>query len=281
MVTESVLLGWLTPSETFDRAMQEWSRATVSDVQAGESPFFRWMREQMRPAVERTRDGLAIIPVHGVLAMAPSVVEMYFYGLEDSRAIQRAIEDAAADPDVGGILLDINSPGGMVVGGFDVADAVGTARRSKPVVARTGGTMASLAYLIAAQADEIIASRMSAVGSIGVISQVLDVSRYLEQQGVKVEVFTNKEGAFKATGAPGTSLTDPQREYLQGRVDAAFSEFKGTVKTRRPDVQDGSLRGQVFWGGEARRLGFVDRLGDMTFATSVLRRRVRTVDAGR
>ena len=281
LVTESVLLSWLTPSQAFDRAFEELTRASAGDVQAAEAPFFRWLRDQMRPAVERTRDGLAVIPVHGVLAMAPSVVEMYFFGMEDSRAVQRAIEDAAADPDVSGILLDVNSPGGMVVGGFDVADAVATARKQKPVVARTGGTMASLAYLIAAQADEIVASRMSAVGSIGVISTVLDVSGLYASQGVKVEIFTNKEGTFKGTGAPGTTLNDAQREYLQSRVDAAFAEFRGTVKSRRPDVPDSALRGQVFWGGEARRAGLVDRLGDMAFATSALRRRVRTVDAAR
>src|SRR5690606_16023962 len=49
--------------------------------------------------------------------------------------LRRAVRDAANDPDVGAILLRIDSPGGTVAGTADLGDEIFAARQKKPVYA--------------------------------------------------------------------------------------------------------------------------------------------------
>ena len=132
--------------------------------------------------------------------------------------------------------------------------------------------MASLAYQIASQAREIISTPSASVGSIGTIIAIPDLSKAYEMMGIKMEVITNSEATLKGAGTPGTSLTDDQRDYLKARAQVAFNRFKSSVQAGRPNIKDESMRGQVFWGHEAKTNGMVDRLGDRAFALGVLKR---------
>lgn len=248
--------------------------AGSDDFQAAEHPALKRLRDATAPQVE-LRNGIAIVPVEGALARKPDVFELAYGGIEDSQRVLDMVEGAASNAEVSGILLNIDSPGGFLTGGPEIADAVKYAGKLKPVVAWTGGMMASLAYWIGSQAGTVIASRSAIVGSIGVYTALYDYSKYLEALGVKVEVIKNKEAAFKAIGMVGTSLNDEQRSHLQERIQASFSEFRRTVKSARPGVADESMRGQVFTGMEAKNAALVDRVGDMNFALSVLRSEIR------
>ncbi len=135
--------------------------------------------------------------LQGTLAYNPDPFEMLYDGIEDSRNVTAMLHDAADNSDAGGILLRMDTPGGMMLGGPEIADAVASARRRKPVVAHAGGLCCSLGYMIASQADEIISNRSAIVGSIGVIASVTDYSKLLENLGIKFEYFTNQEAKFK------------------------------------------------------------------------------------
>lgn len=244
------------------------------EPQAAEHPYLRKMRDGLKPMVEMAGN-VGIIPVNGALMRKPDPFEMAWGGVEDTDTLRHLVDQAAADPNVSGILLDVDSPGGFYSGGPELADAVKAARASKPVVAWTGGMMASLAYWVGSQADSVIASRSAAVGSIGVYIAIPDTSKMYEAFGIKVELFVNREGDLKAAGMPGTSLTDPQREHFQGRAQTAFVEFRRSVKTQRPGVTEEAMRGQTLNGTEAKNAGLVDRIGDRTFALAVLRGMIR------
>jgi len=241
---------------------------TVQDVQAAESPFMKQMRDYLAPKTE-IRGNVAIVPVQGALAYAPDVYEMFFDGVEDSRTVLGMIHEAASNPDIKGILLRMDTPGGMMLGGPEIADAVAAA--GKPVVAHAGGLCCSLGYMIASQADEIIANRSAIVGSIGVIASVADYTKRLEAMGVKIEYFTNTAAKFKAAGAIGTSLTDDQRSQIQSQVESAFTIFRDAVTSARPLVHPEAMQGQTYRGYEGKTVGLVDRIGDENFALSVLR----------
>ncbi len=245
------------------------------EPQAAEHPFYKQLREKLRPQMTVGEDGTAIIPVEGSLARKPDVIEL-FYGVEDTSNILDMVESAGRNPEVRGALLDMDSPGGFMTGGPEVADAVRRLNKAKPVVAWTGGTMASLAYWIGSQAGAVVASRSAIVGSIGAFGAHFDYTKFLESLGVKVEIFKNSEGTFKAAGAFGTALTDEQRSHIQGRIQASFGEFRRAVTSARPGIQDEAMRGQTFSGGDAKKLGLVDRIGDRNYALSVLRSAIRS-----
>jgi signal peptide peptidase SppA len=247
---------------------------TPGDLQLAEHPSMKRLRDACATQVEK-RGNVCIVPVQGTLAANPDPYEQAFMNVEDSRRVRQMIEACAQDSECKGVLLRIDSPGGMLMGGPEIADAVIECRRMKPLLAHIGGLGASLGYMIASQATEVVADRSSVVGSIGVIASVTDYTGLLEKLGLRIEYFTNKEAKFKAVGAPGTSLTPEHREHLQAQVDSAFSLFKLAVQSVRPQVKDDAMRGQTFRGEEAKKLGLIDRIGSESFALSVLGEHMR------
>ena len=245
-------------------------------IQAAEHPAYRELREELKPKVSMAGD-IAVVPIHGTLARRPDVIELLWYGFEAIENIQEMLAGVVRNPDVAGILLDVDSPGGFLTGGPEVADMVRRAATRKPVVVWTGGTMASLAYWIGSQATEVIASRSAVVGSIGVFAGMYDYSKLFEEAGIKVELFKNREATFKAAGFPGTSLSEEQRGQIQSSIQATFAEFRDAVVSARPNIGDDSMRGQTFTGREGVSRGLVDRVGDREFAMGVLRSMVRAV----
>lgn len=244
------------------------------NLNMAEPELFKKIRGQLEPKMEREKN-VAIVPVQGTLAYAPDLSEMIWDGVEDSRALLKMLDEAGSDDSIEGVLLRCDSPGGMMLGGVELADSVAAMRAKKPVVAHIGGLGASLCYMIASQATEVISSRSAIVGSIGVIASVTDYTKLLDDMGIKFEYFTNKEAKFKAAGAVGTSLSDAQREQLQASVDDAFQLFKGMVLSARPGVNLEAMQGQTFRDTKAREMGLVDRIGSESFAMSVLKSKMK------
>ena len=79
-----------------------------------------------------TPEGIAVIPVFGTLVKRAGAIEAAS-GLTSYGHLEEQIMDAATDPAVRAILLDIDSPGGEAAGVFDLADLVYEARSLKPV----------------------------------------------------------------------------------------------------------------------------------------------------
>lgn len=254
------------------------SRDLSGLIQAAEHPAYRQMREELKPKASMVGD-IAVVPIHGTLARRPDVFEMLWYDFEATENIQEMLAAAVRNPEVAGILLDLDSPGGFLTGGPEVADMVRRASGKKPVLAWTGGMMASLAYWIGSQASEVIASRSAVVGSIGVFAGMYDYSKLFEEAGIKVELFKNREATFKAAGFPGTTLTEDQRGQIQTSIQATFAEFRDAVVGARPGVSDDAMRGQTFSGREALKVGLVDRVGDREFALGLVRSMVRKAAA--
>jgi ClpP class serine protease len=69
--------------------------------------------------------------------------------------IRQAFLTAMEDPDISGICLDIDSPGGEVAGCFDLVDVIYGARGKKPIHAILTESAYSAAYAIASAADRI------------------------------------------------------------------------------------------------------------------------------
>ena len=242
-------------------------------IVTGEAPWANKLRESLKPTVSIDHSGIATVPIHGTLAHSPDLIDMLYYGVTDSQHVVDMINKCNSDKSVKGVLLDVNSPGGMVMGGADIADAV--AQIDKPKVACTSGMMASLGYMIGSQCDKVVSTRNAVVGSIGAVSSFTDFSRMVENAGVKVHTFVNKEATVKGMGIPGTGLNDTHKAYLQERVQSAFDNFKASVLSKRPNVPETAMKGQTYYGHEAKKVGLVDALGNMEFAKSMLREKMR------
>jgi signal peptide peptidase SppA len=203
-------------------------------------------------------DGVAVIPIGGIIARNIGAFERGM-GVVDTLTIAKDVEWANKSKDIRGLVLDIDSPGGIVTGTPELADLIASV--DKPVFAYSGSMMCSAAYWIASGADRIFSTKSADIGSIGVYMAMLDESERYKEEGVEVEMF--RSGTFKGAGYPGTSLTDAQREQMQHEVDAIAAEFKGFV-TQFRQVDDSTMQGQSFMGSHAVSVGLVDELvGDI------------------
>lgn len=87
--------------------------------------------------------------------------------IADVDEVVKEIEKAQKNPRIKGVLFTVNSPGGGVPGSIEIADAIRELKKHKPVVAYTGGTMASGSYYGSIYANKIIANPGAIIGSIG------------------------------------------------------------------------------------------------------------------
>ena len=114
-------------------------------------------------------------------------------------------------------------------------------------------------YYIAMAADEIYANRNCTTGSIGVYSQLMDLSGLYEKLGIKPEYIASSEN--KTMGAGDEPLTDEQRAILQAQVDEAYEQFVAIVAEGRqmPEKQVRVLAdGRTYTAKQALEHGLID-----------------------
>ncbi|MBM3074241.1 S49 family peptidase [Lelliottia sp. RWM.1] len=174
--------------------------------------------------------GVAVIPICGTLVQKLGSLRPYS-GMTGYDGIRQAFLTALADPDVNGICLDIDSPGGEVAGCFDLVDDIYNARGEKPIHAILSENAYSAAYAIASAADRISVPRTGGVGSIGVITMHLDWTQRIKEDGLKVTIITF--GSRKAEGSPLRELSEEAFNAIQQDINAMGELFVSTVARNR------------------------------------------------
>ena len=181
--------------------------------------------------------------------------------LED-RHRDKLLQDLKDDDRIKAVVVQINSPGGTVVGGENLYLGLRDIATEKPVVAVMGSTATSAAYMTAIGADRIFARQGTLTGSIGVIMQTADMTKLMDKIGVKPE--TIKSGVLKAQPNPMEPFSDEAREHIQGVVMDMYDLFVGMVAERRSmDVEatKALADGRVFTGQKALDAGLIDAIG--------------------
>ncbi|HEV2210847.1 MAG TPA: S49 family peptidase [Verrucomicrobiae bacterium] len=200
-------------------------------------------------------DGVAVVPITGLIGKGLDAYDK-FWGATDVDDVDDDLDEAEDDDQVRAILLDIDSPGGMVTGTPELADRIQAV--NKPIFAFTAGQACSAAYWLAAACDGIFATRSADIGCIGVYSTFLDLSEMAKKLGIKVQVFSS--GAYKGMGMPGTSLSSAQQQMIQERIMEIAQMFYDHVQAARPDVIDDDMQGQWFKGAAAAARGLIDQV---------------------
>ena len=214
-------------------------------------------------------DGIGVVSIEGPILRKPDLFARVFMGATSSEDIGDALREAAERPDIKAVFLDIDSPGGTVAGTPELAAAVASLNARKPVYAFSSGLMCSAAYWVASQARAIYATPSAQVGSIGVVQAVVDHSAAIEKAGIKVEVFS--VGRYKAMGAPGTPLTDEQRELISSNLAEIAGEFHAAVLARGRAIPAEAMEGQTFSGRQAQRHNLAGMVADRAEAMRRLR----------
>ena len=207
--------------------------------------------------VATTDKGVAVIPIVGSMSHRSTGIEA-MSGMTSYTTLQKQFEAAFNDPNVGSILMDIDSPGGSVAGAFDFRDYLMSKKGTKPVYALARDAMCSAAYLIGSTADKVYATQTARVGSIGVVAMHTDASGKMEKEGLKPTFIS--AGKFKTAGNPYEKLEGEKLKYLQDSVDESYDMFINAVADARgidkKVIRDTEAR--VYGGKKAVEIGLAD-----------------------
>lgn len=205
-------------------------------------------------------NGYAIIPVHGLLINRFSYSWSFVTGYN---FLRNQITAARADDDVTALIFDVNTCGGMVSGCQETADLLfeaNAANGGKPCIAVVDANCMSAGYFLASQCDHIAVTPSGIVGSIGVLRMHFDLSKMLDDAGVKVSFII--AGAHKVDGNQFEPLSDEVRAEFQDDIDDTYDVFVSTV-VRGRGITDETVRGteaRSYSAADALALGLVDAI---------------------
>ncbi len=186
-----------------------------------------YMAGGQRPSKSyQVKNGIAILPVSGTLVHKMGTLQTYS-GMTSYEGLTARLQKAVNDPDVRGILLDIDSPGGQAAGAFDCADMIYRLRKQKPVWALCNDSACSAAMLLAAACSYRLVTQTAKIGSIGVMMAHTSYEKQLAQEGVDITLIYS--GQHKVDGNSTQALPAGVRADFQRRIDEARRMFVDKV----------------------------------------------------
>jgi len=255
---------WALSPEHFGRLMEvrevepEPYAATLIEEWAGLPPDAE-PEAAYKARIPAVKGAVAVLPLHGVITQRNG-----WFGTSTD-AFGRVFDAMVQDDRVGGIVIDADSPGGVVFGTPELGDKIHAARGTKPIISVVNSMAGSAGYWLASQADQVIVTPGGTAGSIGVYSMHMDVSGALAEMGIKVEFI--HAGEHKVDGNMFEPLTDEARADIQKSVDGYYSMFVGAVARGRgvatSVVKSEFGQGRMFNATESVQRGLADRVATL------------------
>ncbi len=237
-------------------------------VARGRAPAARAVR-----ALTRMAGNVAVLSLIGPYTERSPGVSLRDFG--------KAFDEAVNASHVGGIALDIGSPGGGLGGTPETAEKIYRARGVKPIYAVANSLAASGAFWLASQADKLFAAPGSQLGSIGVFAMHVDESEANRKAGVKVSLIEAPRGGYKTETSPFKALTPEARAKIQHDLDAYNGMFVNAVAVgrgaARAIVRTQWGEGRLLLARDALKVGMID--GIATLGQVIGRLATRQTDA--
>ena len=191
---------------------------------------------------------IGVIPVKGALYTS------------DYIRIEAQLAEFNLDPEVTKILLDVNSPGGMVDGAIECASII--RKSEKPVFSHVEGMGCSAAYLLPSATKKIYITPSSMAGSVGVQASWTNYDGLFAKLGIQ-KVYFHSKFSDKKNLSPGTKEGAAAEQKLLDETWDIFADaiIKGR-KITLEDLKEKYGQGEVFLAKEALERGLVDEIVD-------------------
>lgn len=203
----------------------------------------------------------------------PSLLSMRLEGvILDTGDFIRTLRIYREDPNIKGMIIHVNSPGGSVGSSQELYTEIKRVREEfrKPVVVSGGSVVAGGAYYAASGADRILANPGTLMGSISAVMEFSQPNQ--SQDGRTHEQISVKTGEPEEPIAGAYQIKLRERELFQGILAEVHDQFKQAIQKSRslsPDLINKYADGRIFTGATAVRLGFADQVGSFEDAIRV------------
>lgn len=245
---------WLITESALDQLMAIADR--MGDPEALETRLGRPLDNSQSAVV---RDGVAIIPVAGPIFRYANLFTR-ISGATSTQVLATDIQAALDNPQVRGIVLNVDSPGGEANGINELSDLIYAARSKKPIKAYVGGMAASGGYWIASAASEVIIDDTGMAGSIGA---VVEIKLGDDKESGKRYQIVSRNAPNKR---PDLS-TEGGRAKIAETIDALGDVFAAKVARNLgvdpEDVPAMGDHGGIKMGAAAVEAGLAHRLGSL------------------
>ena len=224
------------------------------------------------------RDKILLMDISGVLSNKEKQSLLPFQKeLSIVSRIREELKKAAKDKRIKGVVMRVNSPGGMVTASDIIYREIDKFKEEKkiPVVACIMDMAASGGYYVALAADTIIAHPTSVTGSIGVIALKFNAKGLMEKIGIEDE--TIKAGDKKDLWSPFRPNTEEEREILQNMLNNFHGRFMDVVAKGRKGLTMEQIKmladGRVFSAEQAVEKRLIDKIGYLDDAIELVKKR--------
>ncbi len=158
------------------------------------------------------------------------------------------------------VLMRLENAGGMVhEHGLAASQLVRLREAGVKLTVAVDRVAASGGYLMACIADRIVAAPFAILGSIGVLAQLPNFNRMLDNHGVEFEQIA--AGKYKRTVTMFGKNTEEDRDKLRQELEDVHRLFQQAVGRYRPDLDmDKVATGEHWYGSRAIDLALADDL---------------------
>ncbi len=187
-----------------------------------------------------------------------------FKGDLKATAVVSLREEVSAILEVAGsddqVIVRLENHGGIVhEHGLAASQLARVRDQGIPLLVSVDKVAASGGYLMACVASKIYVAPFAILGSIGVIAQLPNFNRLLDEHGIDFEMIT--AGKYKRNVTIFGKNTDEDRAKLKEELEDVHKLFKDAVSKYRPDLDlEKIATGEHWYGTRALELGLADEL---------------------
>lgn len=212
----------------------------------------------------RVAGGIAVVPLRGTIFARTGAAEAVSGG-QSLQAFREQMREAASDPAIGSIVIDVDSFGGTVDMVQETAEFVRSLGKEISITAVANTIAASAAFWIAAQAGELVITPSGQVGSVGIVAKHEDHAGELEAKGIKMTVLSTAR--FKTEGSQAGPLSDAAQEHRLGMMAEFHAQFESDLAKGRgapiATVRRNFGEGRMVLAADAVERGMADRVATL------------------
>lgn len=201
-----------------------------------------------------------------------NLAKIYLKGtIFESESFAKQIDNLRNYPNLKGVLLIIDSPGGTLGSSIEIADMIKELNDHIPVVAYVQGTMASGSYYAGMYSKVIVSNRGSMIGSIGVVLNSVNIEDLMNKIGIKSQSLS--AGEYKEIGVITRKWSEKEKQYLYNVINKQYMMFINDVSIARKlqiDNYKTFAEGRIFSAYDAKKIGLIDFVGTQSNAVNIL-----------
>ena len=227
--------------------------------------------------INNAGDKIAVVYVDGQIISGESAENYNGESYIGEISFNEDIEKIKNNPNIKGVILRINSPGGSALASEIMYQKLTELKQTKPVFVSMGAYAASGGYYLSLPANKIYASPFTITGSVGVVSMFMDIEKLSEKIGINFNSIKKyqTDDMFSIARKP----SDFELDLIRTSSKMIYDEFTSHVIENRkidstliPQVAEGRI-----WSGNqaVENINFADKIGSLNDTIEDLKKELK------